>query len=262
MTDNYSTTVLADKPVGYWRLNEQSLGDQVTDESGRNHHGKIVGNPIMGADGAIANSTNKSITFAANAYLEIPSSTDFSIQTSGIGLSVELWMRPDTLIFPGEGESQYINWLGKGQKDEMEWGFVFYSVDHPKRPNRISAYAWNPQGGLGAGAYCSGSIVKPIEWLHLVACYDNYSCSCSKKPGVHLFVNGVQTKGPPSPGTLYFNEGNWSILPRSCNAPLRIGTRSATPNSYFTGGIDEVAIYPRVLTHEQIKRHYDVGMGS
>ena len=39
---------------------------------------------------------------------------------------------------------------------------------------------------------------------------------------------------------------------------MRFATRSATANSFLTGGIDEVAIYPRVLTPERIKRHYDV----
>jgi hypothetical protein len=43
---------------------------------------------------------------------------------------------------------------------------------------------------------------------------------------------------------------------------LRIATRSATANSFLTGGIDEVAIYPKVLTPEQIKRHYEAGVGA
>ena len=79
---------------------------------------------------------------------------------------------------------------------------------------------------------------------------------------MQLYVNGELGQGPPSSGTLYFNEGSWSVVPRSGNAPLRIATRSATTNSFLTGGIDEVAIYPKVLTPERIKRHYDVGTGT
>jgi hypothetical protein len=85
---------------------------------------------------------------------------------------------------------------------------------------------------------------------------------CVRKTGVQLYVNGEFVQGPPSSGTLYFNEGRWSVVPRSADAPLRIATRSATANSFLTGGIDEVAIYPKVLTPERIKRHFDVGTGK
>jgi hypothetical protein len=177
-------------------------------------------------------------------------------------------MRPELLLFQGEGDKKYIHWLGKGERktspkddDKMEWGFRLYSSDHPDRPKRISAYAWNPQGAEGAGAYYEGDLVKEGNWIHLVACFQHYIHPCERK-GVLLFVNGKYVQGPPSSGTLYFNEGSWSVVPRSGNAPLRFATRSATTNSFLTGGIDEVAIYPRVLTHEQIKQHYNVGMGS
>lgn len=263
MTDPYFTLIRSETPVGYWRLDERSPTDPVVDESGNGHHGTFSPTkPSLGEPGAIVGSANRSMSFAPNAFIEIPHSPDFSIQSSGEGLSVEVWIRPDALLFQGEGDRKYIHWLGKGEARQMEWGFRFYSSDHASRPRRLSAYAWNPQGGLGAGAYCPGDLVKKGEWLHLVACYEHYECSCTRETGVEMFVNGVRRKGPPSPGTLYFNEGEWSILPRAGDAPLRIGTRSATANSFLTGGIDEVAIYPKVLTPEQIKRHYDVGMGQ
>jgi len=268
MTDLYATAILRDHPIGYWRLNERLRSDPVVDESGNGHHGTIAGQPILTEPSAIQGIADNSITFVPDSYIEIPHSPAFSIQSSGQGLTVEVWMRPDTLMFQGEEGKNYIHWLGKGQRargpkeeEKMEWGFRFYSKSDLKRPNRISAYAWNPQGGLGAGDYCSGDLVKEGVWLHLVACFEPYACSCVNKSGVQLFVNGEHVQGPPSSGTLYFNEGYWSVLPRCRTAPLRIGTRSATANSFLAGGIDEVAIYPCVLTPEKIKRHYDLGMG-
>jgi hypothetical protein len=269
LIDAYAESVLADGPVGYWRLNERTHDERVIDESGRNHHGRFIGRPTLGEQGAIHGSPNCSMSFAPQAHIEIPHSPNFSIQTSGKGLSVEVWMRPDLLLFQGEGGKQYIHWLGKGElaqskheKDRMEWGFRLYSSDHPERPKRISAYAWNPQGGEGAGAYHDGKLVAEDQWLHLVACFQHYVDPCVRKTGVQLYVNGEFAQGPPSSGTHYFNEGSWSVLPRGGDAPLRIATRSATANSFLTGGIDEVAIYPKVLTPEQIKRHFDVGTGK
>ena len=260
MTDSYFSLIRSESPVGYWRLDERFHSDKVVDESGNGHHGTFQGRPLLGEPGAIHGSANKSMTFVPESYIEIPHSPEISIQSSGQGLTVEVWMRPDVLEFSGEPRRTYIHWLGKGEADKMEWGFRFYSKSDPERPNRLSAYAWNPQGGLGAGAYYQGNLVKEKEWLHLVACYEHYECSCTNHPGVQLFVNGEFVQGPPSSGTLYFNEGEWSVMPRGRTAPLRIGTRSATANSFLRGGIDEVAIYPKVLTPQQIRRHYEVGV--
>lgn len=255
----YADLILADKPIGYWRLNERSPSDHVANESGKCHFGAFsTTKPVLGEPGAIEGDPNKSMTFAPNAFIEILHSSEFSIQSSGNGLTVEAWVRPTELLFQGEGDKRYIHWLGKGVPEKMEWGFRLYSSDHPERPSRISAYAWNPQGGLGAGAYYQGDLVKQGEWLHFVACYEHYVCCCESKPGVQLFVNGEFVQGPPSSGTLYFNEGEWSVLPRGGDAPLRLGTRSATTNSFLTGSLDEVAIYPYVLTPKQIKQHHDV----
>ena len=60
----------------------------------------------------------------------------------------------------------YVMWLGKGEKDEIEWGFRFYSKDST-RPNRISAYIWNANGGLGSSAYFQDEL-KAHEWLHAI----------------------------------------------------------------------------------------------
>ena len=66
--------------------------------------------------------------------------------------------------------------------------------------------------------------------------------------------NGVLRKGPPDPGTLY---GTYDIVPADGSAPVRFATRDG--NSFFTGGRDEVAIYPRVLTGAEIMENYTAG---
>ncbi len=256
--DAYASAVISDGPVGYWRLNEQSPGDHVTDESGFNHHGRFVGNQFQSEPGAIAGSANRSIRFVPETHVEIPHSDHFNIQTSGQGLSVEVWFKPAVFAYSGEGGKKYIHWLGKGSPRKMEWGFRLYSSDHAQRPRRISAYAWNPQGGEGAGAYLDGARVHEGEWIHLVACFQHYVHPCAGMTGVQLYVNGAIVPGPPSRGTLYFNEGYWSVVPRRGDAPLRFATRSASTGSFLNGLLDEVAIYPKVLTPEQVRQHYDL----
>lgn len=148
-------------------------------------------------------------------------------------------------------------WLGKGEPKKHEWGLRFYSSKSKDRPNRISAYIYNPDGGLGAGAYFQDKLT-PGEWIHVVACFDPGDAT-TKGAGVHIFKNGVRRQGPPATGALY-NNPLWQIKPVSGTARLRLGTRNL--KQFLNGGLDEVAIYPRVLTAQEILGNYQAAKGK
>src|SRR5262249_6972199 len=155
----------------------------------------------------------------------------------------------DVLTFAGENKdtnNPYIHWLGKGEQGAFEWGFRFYS-SQADRPNRLSAYIWNADGGEGAGAYTEEPLTKH-RWLHLVATFDD-----PKKPNarVQIYKNGAPSPHNSSTGTLY---KSFDIKPTSGKAPVRLGTRDL--NGFLTGGLDEVAVYPYLLAPEEIQRHY------
>jgi hypothetical protein len=155
-SDSYSQVVLAKGPVGYWRLGEVG-GPTAFDSSGDGNGGTYHGSPSFGQPGAINNDPDTAVGFNgpdSGDYVEVPDpdSQSFSQPTSGAGLTVEVWMRPDALVFSGETDDPYVHWFGKGMSGIEEWGLRFYSQD-TTRPNRISAYIWNPSGGEGAGAY-------------------------------------------------------------------------------------------------------------
>jgi hypothetical protein len=257
--DPYSTVVLAKGPVGYWRLGE-SGGPTAADTSGNAIEGTYHGNPAFGEPGAIAGSADTAIGlngFSSRDYVEIPDpdSALFSQPTSGAGLTVEVWMRPDALTFPGQTDQPYVHWLGKGERSQYEWGLRFYSQDATQRPNRISAYIWNPSGGEGAGAYFEDPNLEPGAWIHIVATYDPGDWTTDPPAGVSIYRNGVRQLGPPSSGTLY---GTFNISPEHGSAPIRLGARDDLTFT-LAGGLDEVAIYPRVLTAQDILENYTIG---
>ena len=64
---------------------------------------------------------------------------------------------------------------------------------------------------------------------------------------------------PPSLGTLYSNP-KFNIMPTHGTAPLRLGTRDL--GSFLRGGLDEVAIYPHVLSAQKIQEHYKIARGQ
>lgn len=246
----YSQKVLAKNPVGYWRLGDLQA-DTMVDSTTYGRHGRLHGMPTLGESGAIHCDPDQAIKFnGATSYAEIPNHADFSQMTSGQGLTVEVWLRPDLLEFPGE-QGGYIHWLGKGESGKHEWALRFYRKNSA-RPNRISAYIWNQNGGLGAGAYVEDGLTAG-EWLHIVATYDPGDKS-NPTVGVSIYKNGVFRMGPnTSPGAKY---AEYDITPTHSTAPLRFGTRDLT--TFLVGALDEVAIYPRVLSPTEIAEHYTI----
>jgi hypothetical protein len=57
-----------------------------------------------------------------------------------------------------------------------------------------------------------------------------------------------------------YNNPQWQINPVSGTAPLRLGTRNL--QHFLAGALDEVAIYPRVLTAKEVLEHYNLGSGK
>jgi hypothetical protein len=253
----YAETVLAKKPVAFWRLGE-AKGPDALDRTGNGHTGAYTGAPGLKEKGAIHGDADTAVKLdGKRSYVEVPSHEGFSQPTSGKGLTVEVWLRPDALEFAGETADPHVHWLGKGEPGRYEWALRFYSRTSKDRPNRISAYIFNPQGGLGAGAYFQDKLTAGA-WVHVVACFDPGDAG-TKGAGVHVYKNGVHRLGPPSPGALY-NNPRWKIKPAHGDAPLRLGTRDL--KSFLTGGLDEVAVYPRVLTAKEVRENYNAGRGK
>jgi hypothetical protein len=260
---SWKQLILESHPAAYWRLGEKS-GAIAHDASGNNHNGKYINRPHLSLPGAIPLDKDTSIGLdgpKAKSYVEVPSNRAFSVPTSGKGLTVEVWLRvPAHLDFPGEGnpkdgQAPYVYWLGKGESGHREWALRFYSSKSKTRPNRISAYIFNPTASKGtrnegAGAYFQDKL-KPNDWIHVVATYDPPS---KKGARVQIYRNGQPSPHNSSNGTLY---KSFSVVPKAGSSPLRLGTLDL--NSFLTGGLDEVAIYPRVLTPQEIARHYKVG---
>lgn len=251
-TSAYAKRVLEKKPAGYWRLGEKA-GPALADAGEGGHHGSAQGQVVFGQKGMLDREADGALIFdGKSACVEIPSHPAFSQPTSGAGFTVEAWMRPDVLEFTGEGEDNYIHWLGKGEAGKMEWAFRFYPKKS-SRPNRISAYIFNSGPGLGSGAYVEEEI-KAGKWMHIVGVFDPGDAT-NAKAGVSIYKDGKLASSPASSsGALY---KAYDIMPVSGTAPLRLGTRDM--KSFFTGALDEVAIYPRALAAREVADNYRAG---
>jgi len=184
-------------------------------------------------------------------YIEIVDSADFSPATTG-QLSISAWIRPDVLTFPVFQSTGYVHWLGKGEPGQQEWVFRMYNqntTDSPPRPNRISFYLFNPDGGEGIGSYFQ----EPVEagqWIHVVGTADGQVTSIYKNGA---FKDCDRYTGTGSGPCHNYPPDRW-ITPVHGSAPLRIGTRDL--ESFFLGAIREVRLWNRALTAAEVSALY------
>ncbi|WP_179294008.1 LamG-like jellyroll fold domain-containing protein [Candidatus Methanoperedens nitratireducens] len=185
---------------------------------------------------------------------EVPDVDNLSVTSSG--LTISLWVRPDVVDFgnctvsgdkivngtllPNEG--CYLMYAGKMGTNENEYGFRIYNKSGGTRPNRMSFYLFNLVGGLGVGSYVQDPIV-PGEWMNIVGKVDSNK--------TYLYKNGKLRDSDVYDGST----GKLVITPGNGNAPFRLG--SADLKGEFEGAIEDLNIWNRSLTDEEIKLVYE-----
>lgn len=199
----------------------------------------------------------------ADSYVEIASIGDYSVVTTG-ELSVAAWIRPDTLNFSRWEGTRYVHWLGKGagagDSGQQEWVFRMYNRDdtaeHPPRPNRISFYVFNPEGGVGVGSYFQDTLHEG-NWIFVVGVADstrtylyrdgNYR-RCDTYRGASADRCPIHYQPPPNDNL------QLEINPTAGSSPLRLGTRDL--RSFFEGGLSRVRMWNRALAASEVSALY------
>jgi glucose/arabinose dehydrogenase/PKD repeat protein len=217
----YRDTVLADGPVGYWRLGE-ATGAFVDSIAARN--GTASGTITRDVVGPLATGDDGGIKFGASADVAIPHASAFAIATTG-HLSIEGWVRDG-------GQAGEV--ISKSQGTSFEWS-VRQSGDG------LALSIWN-----GAGADCLNEFVGGGDigggWHHFVYTIDQPTHTTT------FYLDGQQV----DQGT-----AAWLRAPNAVasSAQVHLGRRGDNVN-LWPGSLDEVAIYSKVLTPAQVAAHY------
>lgn len=232
----YKRAVMRDRPAAFLRNKRDLVTGQRGTITGRTGVARLP-------NGARARSFN-----GAGAHMSFPNSDAYSVPTTG-ALTVEYWMRPSRLQFDRDEGSGYVYVLGKGRPGGHEWYGRMYSEENSEgRPNRISGYAFNPEGGLGAGSYFQDR-VRTGEWIHVTLVINNRARSSAYPTGyTKIYKNGVLRDTDSLSG--------YDIRPRASSSPLRIGTGYL--DSYFAGSVGHVAFYNRELPARRVAAHHRV----
>jgi hypothetical protein len=271
----YDQTILGDHPVAFWDLTATASTE--VDQTGNGNTGTYLGG--QPSVSAMPNSDPVAVFNGSSEYLTIPSPSNasFSIPTTKY-LTWEIWIRPDVLQFPHSDPAtgEYVDVMGKcaNYSPTCEWETRMYNLNNAEnRPDRMSAYVFNPSAGRGAAADWQpvASLIQAGQWYHIVGEYTtdpNLTPSgcpdAASYPGaINIWVNGVlwsQTNHSPTGCMSQGSSSGIQVVPVAKGSPLNIGTMAT--DTWFEGAIGKVAIYNYLLTQGQITNHYQSMTGK
>ena len=236
----FRAAVHNDQPVATWRLDdaESTLASGASvEEVGGRFNGLTVGAGIKhdAPPSPARVPLNLNMDFDGTNYVEVPFAPDLNPQGS---FSVELWARVDG----GQGSFRSAI-TSRDAAPGPELGYIIYAG---------SDNQWQFWTGQGSGFHdLKGPAVERGKWTHLVATFDT--------GGAQADGNGVFT-GVASlfvDGDLAATNAGVRYKPTTSH-PLRIGagaSESTSAQFFFNGALDEVGIYDRALTQEQVNSH-------
>ncbi|OGM91093.1 hypothetical protein A2755_00020 [Candidatus Wolfebacteria bacterium RIFCSPHIGHO2_01_FULL_48_22] len=218
---------LKDGLVGLWSFNGGDMnGNTAYDRSGNNNNGTLTNGPTR-AIGKIG----QALSFGGvDDYVAVSSANS----VDNAQLTYSAW-----IYRTGSAPSQVIS-TGIGTTAHT----LFYILGTP--PGVEFSYIWT--SGICKSATAAGA-VSLNNWYHIVVTYDR-SLACSASTVPRIYVNGVQV------GAADTTNGTSGAL-TGTNA-VNIGT-TMTPSNYFPGLIDDVRIYNRALSEQEVKQLYLMG---
>ena len=236
-SSTYKTTILADAPTAYYRLDETS-GTNAIDSSGNGNTATYSSTGITyGSTGALANDTDTSAGFvgASAGTITVPS----AVMNANTG-SVEFWVNPGFVI----GGSTYNVMFSRSRVTNFHTIFDLY-YNGGNGDFQVDDYA-NGNNACGSAA---SAVLTEGSWAHIVMTYDVVNNK------VQLFVNGSLFCGySPTNSMTALDSGGVTVFGMGDNAYVAYGN--------LTGSLDEAAIYSYVLSNSQITAHYQAGLGK
>jgi hypothetical protein len=245
-TAPYPRVVLADRPRGYWRLNEPD--DNLSD----GNPGAIAHDYWNGNDGIYTNTslgqtgysqktdpTDTSALFGPgpDSYAGNIPGVDFGTPAgSNATFSIEAWVNAPAQAISGAG----IVSKGYGAGGEQ------FCLDSQ---SSVTGFRFFVRDALRQAHNCNSSVLPDGQWHHLVGVCDEANAFLGLYIDGRLAATALTAPIQPGDGDLASTD------------PMVIGARkSASTSTYyndqFNGQVDEVAVYDYALTADQILSHY------
>ncbi len=237
----YAAMIKQDQPLIYWRFEEGDIHGNLV----RNHMSERYTGQLHLADDNSMSIGRGTLQFQRSKQRRF---LKLSEPIEGLNrgeFTMEFWVRVDRLHW-----GTFVGLLPTEQADPerethlclLEYANRTNLVHRPATVRLLYRYpAETYHGGLNS---FSPNSCTPGLWTHVVA--------VKTDEGTHLYVNG-QHKGI-SDDLSFDDNSSYTVVVGQID--------SARPSRQLEGQIDEIAIYEKALTPNQVKRHYETMTGS
>jgi hypothetical protein len=207
--------------VAWWPLDETS-GTTSLDLAGFNNAGTRMNGPLP-----VAGKVLMGLQFdGANDYIEVPDQSELNFGTGNF--SIDAWIQTNE----NTGQKTILNKL----QFPLNQGYSLYLSNGEVR---LILAASSPV------FYVSSVHVADGNWHHIAVTVDRTDPS-----GIKFYKDGIMiSMADPTtnPGTI------------TAISPLRIGSLSFTVGDLFKGSLDEIELFNRVLTPQEVNSIYSAG---
>ena len=227
---SYSSEVLADSPLGYWRLGDTS-GLTMVDSSGNGRNGTYSsGSVILGQTGALVGDSNTAVDFNVGTSYASCAAAAWQNQTSAF--TVEAWVKAS-----GSGIYSIVDRDSNGANRPWQFRVNAGKLEFL----RIT----NAAGTISVITVASAATnVTNNAWHHVAATYDGTT--------LRLYIDGA------ADGSAALTGG----IQSTSAIPMAIGANSSGglgANQRWPSKMDEVAYYSTALSAARVAAHYAAG---
>ena len=268
----YADEILKDAPAAYWRLGEKSLDDLARDGSGNSVDGvyrsfgraglevgqeaAVVGDP----DTAVRLQTCLGFKCDDSGQIQMPAGGPLDLGVvGGATLTLEAWFKLLPNADAALALSAFPRIVHYNHSELGQYSFGVVGDENADFPDRRTVWA-----ALGAGS-ASGGLIKagPCgaiwpgvhgDWYHFAATIR----STATETQIRLFLNGTELTDVEDSDPIY-----WAIEQATVGGRYQEHWQNDLlvndPVQGFPGVLDEVAVYPHLLSAERIRAHFVAG---
>lgn len=228
----YASVVAAQSPAAWWRLDETLLFAPIQgqpwavgfDSSGNGRNGQSFAPPTIGQPGARPSATNTAFRFdGVDDSITIPAHPSLN---GTAGLTVSAWFKVNAFDR---------NWQTIISKGDSSWRIA--------RNGSGNQIAFDSNHGTGLNVIASTRPVNDGQWHHVAGVFDGQKKS--------LFLDGRLEASAAVPS------------PINTNAfPVMIGENAQATQRFWNGWLDEVAVFGRALSADDVRRQFASGAGA
>ena len=242
----YAKVVMADDPVAYWRLDEPDGSSIATDAAGSFDGTYTWGSGAFTFDTptGIPHETNGAVGITNGATVQIP----YALELNPWGaFTIEGWFQPSSLAANGNDyRTAFSSMWNVGGVGPTGW--LLYQQGN-------NTWAWVPYGGFWASVFLPDTTETIVanQWYYIALTYDGTTFT--------VYVNGVARTSAPYSG--FVQNGN--VPPDGSptynytyvgGAAMVLGWRSDVDFNPFAGNMDDIAVYNKALTPQQVQNHF------